>query len=100
MISEVTVKYDNYSDDGKYFYNGTEYAKGSMMTKTTYTSDVKAVDPSGEEVGMMDISMVFTAPLGIHTITKHLNSPMLDLKKSHAVSSWMGKTADMSALVE
>ncbi len=99
LYSEAEIKYDNYSDDGKIFYHGTEYARGSMMTKTVYTSNVTATGINGEELGMMDVKMTFSAPYGIHTITQQIKAPVLDIKNSHGTARWMTTTADISALV-
>ncbi len=99
QISEVKITYDNYSDDGGIFYNGTEYAKGSMITKTTYTSDVTAVDKDGNEVSMMDVEMVFSAAIGLHTLTDQIMSPLLKVDQCHGTSRWMDREADISTLI-
>ncbi len=99
-VSEVEITYTDYSDDGEVFYNGKEHAKGSMMTKTTYTADLKATDRDGNEIGRMDVKLLFSAAYGLHTITKQITSPVLNVGASHGTASWMGSSADISALVQ
>lgn len=96
----VTVKYHDYSDDGKYFYNGTETSSGSIMSKTTYTSDVKVTDKSGKEVGSMDVDMKFSAAYKLTSAFSGSTSPQLDVSGSEAVATWKGRTADISQNVK
>ncbi|MCR5546469.1 MAG: hypothetical protein K6F30_08355 [Lachnospiraceae bacterium] len=99
-ITTVTFTYHDYSDDGETFYNGTESSKSSMFTKTTYTSDLKVTDEDGDEVGAMDVELVFGAAYKISSAISDAVNPALDLNKSHGVVSWEGKSADISTLVE
>lgn len=98
-VKTVEITYDNYSDDGVYYYNGTEYAKGSYMTKSTYTSNVKVTDKEGKEVGFMDVELYFSACLGF-SFTSTTPFPKLDLKKSKGEAYWMDRKADVDQLVE
>jgi len=95
--AEVTVVYDNYSDDGIYFYNGTETSYGSVITETSYDSDLKVTDADGNVCGQMDVTMNMSA--GYSLTGKGNNSPKLDLSTSNGEAFWLDSKADMTSLV-
>ena len=58
--TNVTVSYENFSNDGVYFYNGLE------VTKTTgsdciYTSSISVSDTKGEALGSQDVRLEFSS---------------------------------------
>ncbi len=97
-MNTVTVTYENYSDNGMYYYNGTERSSGSVIAATTYTSDVRVTDGDGKELGGMDVELHFSAAYRLSSIFKGA-TPELDLNKSFGTATWDGVTVDILTLV-
>ncbi len=95
----VSVTYDNYSDDGVYFYTGTETSSGSIMSKTTYTADLVVKDASGRICGTMQTDMRLGAAYSIPNLIEGNNSPHLDTAHSFGTATWETRAADMTKLV-
>lgn len=96
----VSIVYHDYSDDGLFFYNGSEYSSGSILSKTAYTADLNVTDANGNKVGEMDVDMRFSAAYKLSSFLTGSNSPELDLAKSHGTAFWNEKSADITALVK
>ncbi len=96
----VKVTYHNYSDDGIFYYNGSEFSSGSILTKTTYTSNLRVTDAEGGELGGMDVDMHFSAAYKLSSFVTGSTSPELDLAASHGTAFWGNKAADISSLVK
>lgn len=60
-VNSIEVKYFNFSDDGKNFYNGYEKTKFSLMDETVYEADVEL---TGEEKGEMKLKATFSQLFG------------------------------------
>jgi WD40-like Beta Propeller Repeat len=83
-----SVDYDNYSNDGKYFLNGTETIDGSVETTTTTTDNLTATNASGQRIGYLDANLSFSQI----EPTPPPTEPGVSM--SGTVSSgWMGETA-------
>ena len=54
----VKVIYNNYSDDGKKFYNGEEFYEGSALSGCTFISNVNL---TGTETGQNNFTLSFSA---------------------------------------
>ncbi len=83
-----SVLYANYSNDGKYFLNGTETINGSVEATTTTHDNLTATNTAGQQIGYLtgDISFSQTEP------TPPPTQPGVSM--SGTVSSgWMGHTA-------
>ncbi len=79
--------YTNYSDDGKYFLNGTQTFAGSVVGTSTITDNLTATDHSGRQVGYLKADLTFSQikpvpPTGDPT----------ESKTGTITASWMGKT--------
>lgn len=96
----VTVVYDHFSDDGVYFYNGTETSSGSVMSKTRYESNVMITDAEGNMLGEMQLYMQLSAAYSLHNLMEGNLSPHLDTKKSQGYAQWQDHTANIAQLVE
>ena len=95
----VSVTYDNYSDDGIYFYTGTETSSGSITSKTTYTADLIVKDAAGKVCGSMQTDMRLSAAYSIPNLIEGNNSPHLDTANSFGTAAWEDRAADMTDLV-
>ncbi len=97
-VSTVMVSYENYSDDGKCYYNGTERSSGAVTAATSYSSDLRVTDADGNELGRMDVSLKFSAAYRLSSIFSGA-TPKLDLENSFGTAVWEGTSADISDLV-
>lgn len=95
----VTVRYEDFSDDGKYFYNGSETSSGTIMTKTKYSADLHVTDSSGNEVGYLKGDMIWGPAYKISSPFTGSTSPVFDTKKSTAAAEWNGRKETASELV-
>lgn len=95
----ITVTYDNFSDDGEYYYNGTETSSGSITSNTDYFSDLKVTDADGKECGNMQVTMRLGAAYSVPNLISGNTSPHLDTAKSSGTAVWDGAAADMTKLV-
>jgi hypothetical protein len=93
----VTVVYENFSNDGVCFYNGTETSNGSVITETSYDADLKVTDANGLLCGQMDVTLNMSA--GYSLTGKGSNSPKLDLETSGGEAFWLDSRIDTSKLV-
>lgn len=97
-VTTVTVTYENYSDDGRYYFNGTERSSGSVITATSYTSHIRVTNADGKELGGMDVELRFSAAYRLSSIFKGA-TPELDLSQSSGTATWDTVTEDISVLV-
>jgi len=82
----VTVVYDNYSDDGKLYYNGTESSSGSIMSATSYSSDLVVTDANGKKLGGMDVELALSAAYSPES--RGITGPELDKNASRGSAFW------------
>jgi hypothetical protein len=92
----VEVRYNNYSDDGKTFYNGFEKADYSFRSGCHYEADVEM---TGEQQGEMKLRAAFSG-MGFDTPPKLLFDPAADgrLQSCGGVTVG-GVTLDISELL-
>lgn len=82
------VTYDHYSNDGKYFLNGTETINGSVESTVTTDVDLTATDGSGRQIGYE------TGDFGFSQITPAPPPTQPGVSKFGTVSAaWLGQTA-------
>ncbi len=99
-VTTVTISYDNYSDDGILWYNGTESSSGSIITKTNYKADIQVTDEAGQKAGELKADMYFSAAYKLTSFFSGSTTPELDTAKSSGSSEWEGLKADISSLVK
>ena len=95
----VTAVYENYSDDGQVFLNGTETSSGAITAKTTYKSNLTLTGADGSRLGCMDVDLTMSAAYSIATLFTGRTSPSLDLNASYGTADWNGKHAGLEQLV-
>jgi len=82
------VVYHDYSNDGKYFLNGSETINGSYFGSVTTVADLIATDADGKQVGYLKENLTFTQ------ITPAPPATEDGISKSGTISSaWLGRTA-------
>lgn len=59
MMGKFKVTYDNFSNDGVYFLNGTDEAEGSVGAVLKWTPDLSACNADGVIVGSMKGCLIF-----------------------------------------
>lgn len=83
------VTYNHYSNDGRYFLNGTETINGGVETTTTTVANLVATDAAGNEVGYLQGNFSFSQ------ITPAPPATQPGVSKSGTVSAgWLGQTAN------
>ncbi len=98
FAGSVEVRYHNYSDDGKTFFNGFEKANYSYQSGCRYVADVVM---SGEQQGQMNFRAEFSG-IGIQDFSppKLLFDLADDGKpKSHGTVTYDGVTMDIAGLL-
>jgi len=88
----VTMVYDNYSDDGEVFYNGTEVSSGSLASETSYTSDLVVTDANGKKLGGMDVKLLLSASYSMASAIGGVTGPTLIKESSSGSAVWGSKT--------
>ncbi|HPP10748.1 MAG TPA: hypothetical protein PLK41_07150 [Defluviitoga tunisiensis] len=96
LKGEAELKYINFSDDGKRFYNGIEKVNYSYMGETMYEADVKM---TGEEEGEMKLRATFSKIYG-DTPSRLLFEKAEDGKpKSYGYVKYKGITLNIEDLL-
>lgn len=95
----VTAVYENYSDDGQVFLNGTETSSGAITAKTTYQGNLTLTGADGSRLGGMDAELTMSAAYSLATLFTGQNSPVLDLNASRGTADWGGRQAGLVQLV-
>ncbi|WP_280760275.1 hypothetical protein [Prescottella agglutinans] len=81
------VRYDKYSDDGRYFLSGTQTASGTTGLNTRMTDDLVATDRAGKQVGERKADLTVTAKTPVPPMGENLS----DLTGT-VTTSWLGET--------
>ena len=95
----VTALYENYSDDGQIYLNGTETSSGAVTAKTTYQGKLTLTGADGSRLGGMDVELAMSAAYSLATLFTGQNSPVLDLNASCGTADWGGRQAGLEQLV-
>lgn len=85
----VTVVYENYSDDGKVFFNGSESSSGAIMSETFYDSDLSITDAEGKRLGGMDVYLAMTA-----------SGPTLNKEACKGSAVWKGQQRSVEDMAQ
>jgi hypothetical protein len=83
-----SVVYHNYSDDGRYFLNGTQAVNGSVTATVTISDDLTATDAAGRQAGGLQANLQYSQivpapPAGEPGVTM----------SGSVSSSWLGQHA-------
>lgn len=82
------LAYHDYSNDGKYFLNGTETISGGVETTITTVANLIATNAAGQQVGYLQSDFSFSQ------ITPAPPATQPGVSKSGTVSAqWLGQTA-------
>ena len=85
---DFAVAYHDYSNDGKYFLNGTETISGGVETTTATAVDLIATNAAGQQVGYLKGDYSFSQ------ITPAPPATQPGVSKSGTISAqWLGQTA-------
>ncbi len=85
---DFAVAYHDYSNDGKYFLNGTETISGGVETTTATAVDLIATNAAGQRVGYLKGDYSFSQ------ITPAPPATQPGVSKSGTISAqWLGQTA-------
>ena len=98
--ADITIPATITADDGKTYFDGTEYSSGSVMTSTSYKAQLSVRDAEGKEIGGMDLNLYFTPAYKLTSAFTGSASPGLDLKKSEGKAFWKDQECDLAGLVE
>jgi len=95
-VTITEAKYDNYSDDGKSFWNGFEKTETSFTSEIRFENDIIL---SGVEPGEMKLRAVFSSVSGGGP--KLLFESASDGKpKSYGYAKYKGITLDIKDMLE
>ncbi len=87
---EFSVVYHDYSDDGKYFLNGTQTTHGSVEATVAITDNLTATNAAGRPVGYLNANLQFSQIEPPPTSASGQSGVAMAGTVS---SSWMGHTA-------
>jgi hypothetical protein len=89
IAGSFAVVYQDYSNDGKYFLNGTETIDGSVEASITTVANLVATNAAGNQVGYLKEDLTFAQ------ITPAPPATEPGVSKSGTISSaWLGKSAN------
>lgn len=88
IAGAFSVVFTHYSDDGKYFLDGTQTISGSVEAAQVITNDLTATDASGKTVGYLRTDLTFRQ---IEPAPGN-GEPGVTMSGTSS-ASWLGKTA-------
>ena len=87
---DFSVVYHDYSDDGRYFLNGTQTTQGSVLATVAITDGLTATDATGIQVGYLDANLQFSQIEPAPTPPSGQSGVSMSGTVS---SSWLGQSA-------